>query len=106
MNPRTFSTGALIVALLLLPAAYSDWPQWRGPLFNGSSPSAADLATEWSTEKNVVWKAALPSWSAATPAVWGDVVFVTSAESGLRPSAAVQPRWRSWSRSRGRQPGR
>ncbi len=30
-------------------AAESNWPQWRGPLFNGSSPTATGLATEWTT---------------------------------------------------------
>lgn len=64
-------------------AAEPNWPQWRGPLFNGSSPTATGLATEWTTERNVVWKAALPSWSAATPAVWNDTVFITSAEEGF-----------------------
>lgn len=83
MNPRFYSLGVLLLALSFLPAAQSNWPQWRGPLFNGSNPSATGLASEWSTENNVVWKAALPSWSAATPAVWENVVFVTSAEEGF-----------------------
>ncbi len=76
-----FATG--ICSALLLPAAWANWPQWRGPLFNGSNPSAEGLAVEWTTDENVAWKAALPSWSAATPAVWGDMVFVTSAQEGF-----------------------
>ncbi len=73
----------LVSSALLLSAAESNWPQWRGPLFNGSSPDASGLAVEWSTDRNVAWRAELPSWSAATPAVWGDTVFVTSAEEGF-----------------------
>ncbi len=60
-----------------------DWPQWRGPLFNGSAPYAHDLPTEWSATKNVAWKVALPSWSAATPVIWEGMVFITSAEEGF-----------------------
>lgn len=95
-------TGVLLSSGLL-GAADSNWTQWRGPLFNGSNPSATGLAAEWSTEHNVVWKAALPSWSAATPAVWGEMVFVTSAEAGFANPA--QPYQRGGGRPRGRGPG-
>lgn len=55
-----------------------NWPQWRGADGNGSSDSKG-LPTSWSAEKNIAWKTELPSWSGATPIVWGDRVFVTSA---------------------------
>ncbi|MEJ2110246.1 MAG: PQQ-like beta-propeller repeat protein, partial [Acidobacteriota bacterium] len=61
----------------------ADWPQWRGPNANGSSSTAGDLAVEWDQSQNVLWRTELPSWSAATPAVWGDYIFVTSAEEGF-----------------------
>ncbi len=61
----------------------SNWAQWRGPNHNGANPAAKNLAVEWDTEKNVVWKTALPSWSAATPIIWGDTIFVTSPEEGF-----------------------
>ena len=83
MSSRIYSAGLLAGALLLVSTTEADWPQWRGPHFNGSSTSAAGLATEWATDKNVVWKAALPSWSAATPAVWDNTIFVTSAQVGF-----------------------
>ncbi len=101
MKLPLFLTGALLSGLPLA-AAESNWAQWRGPLFNGSNPSASGLAAEWTTEENVVWKAALPSWSAATPAVWGDIVFVTSAEQGF--DAPQQPYGRGRGRG-GRGPG-
>ena len=85
----------------LLCAADSNWPQWRGPLFNGSSPSASGLAVEWTDEENVLWKAELPSWSAATPAVWEDVVFVTSAQEGF----SALGRYGGRGGGRGRGPG-
>lgn len=65
--------------LLALPlAAQPDWPQWRGPLGNGSAPDA-DPPTEWSETKNVRWKVEVPGHAHATPIVSGDRVFVTTA---------------------------
>ncbi len=63
------------------PESY--WPQWRGPHLDGSSRSAKDLPVEWSPTENVRWQVELPSWSAATPIIWGGTVFVTSAEEGF-----------------------
>ena len=37
---------------------------------------AADPVTEWSAEKNVVWKTPLAKWSNATPVIVGDRLFV------------------------------
>lgn len=66
------------VSLILLSAARADnWPQWRGPSYDGVSKETA-LATEWSETKNIVWKLALPGRSGATPAVWGQRIFVNS----------------------------
>ena len=68
-----------------------NWPQWRGPHLNGTSTTASNLPIRWSQTENVKWRVKLPSWSAATPIIWGDRVFVTSAEEGfleLRPPPA------------------
>lgn len=56
------------------------WPQWRGPTLDGVS-AAKNPPVEWGEKdgKNVLWKVPLPSWSGATPIVWGDRVFVLSA---------------------------
>ncbi len=83
MKFRVLLTSLLFSFVALLPMAESNWPQWRGPLFNGSNPSAAGLATEWTASQNVLWKTVLPSWGAATPAVWENVVFITSAQEGF-----------------------
>jgi outer membrane protein assembly factor BamB len=70
-------------ALLLAGSLQANWPQWRGPNSNGSAPEAHDLAVNWGPTENVLWRTKLPSWSAATPAVWHDRVFVVSAEEGF-----------------------
>ncbi len=70
-----------LVAIAGLAVANDSWPQWRGPSLNGTSTSTG-LPIRWSESENVVWRTKLPSWAAATPIIWGDTVFVTSAEKG------------------------
>jgi outer membrane protein assembly factor BamB len=53
------------------------WPHWRGPSHNGIS-DATNLPTTWSETENIIWKTELPSWSACTPIIWGDQIFITS----------------------------
>lgn len=85
LRPDTMAgmTRLLLTCALLSPAALAsdNWPQWRGPNLDGTS-DATGLPVSWSTTRNVVWRTKLPSWAAATPIIWGDTVFVTSAETG------------------------
>jgi outer membrane protein assembly factor BamB len=73
----------LVVCSLLLiltsPAAAENWPQWRGPHNDGIS-TETNLPTEWSATKNVLWKLKMPGMGGSTPAIWGDRMFLTSAE--------------------------
>lgn len=73
--PRTF---ALAFAFTLAAQA-ENWPQWRGPAFNGSSPETG-LPSTW-TKESAKWATPLPGPSGATPAVWGDTVFVSSPDA-------------------------
>ena len=59
-------------------SAAENWPSWRGPGHNGVSRSA-NPPLEWSEEKNVQWKTAIPGAGNSTPIVWGDKVFVLTA---------------------------
>ena len=66
------------LALLLTTAARAEnWPQWRGPYFNGST-TETELPTQWSKTENVAWVTPLPGYSGATPVVWEESVFVSS----------------------------
>jgi len=65
------------------------WPQWRGPLGTGVSPTATS-PTEWSESKNVRWKVPLLGHGHSTPIVWDRMVFVTLAEP---IGAALPPRY-------------
>jgi outer membrane protein assembly factor BamB len=62
------------------PADHShNWPEWRGPFHDGVSDEKG-LPAEWTADKNVIWKLPLPGIGSATPAVWGDRIFLTSAD--------------------------
>ena len=54
------------------------WGQWRGPAGNGSSDTAKPPVS-WSESTNVHWKTPIPGLGHASPVVWGQKVFVTSA---------------------------
>jgi outer membrane protein assembly factor BamB len=66
----------LIVAACLSPTRGADWKQFRGPGGQGISTETG-LPTEWSAEKNIVWKVKLPGAGASCPVTLGDRVFVT-----------------------------
>src|SRR5689334_15867053 len=61
----------------------ANWPQWRGPNSNGSTATVHDLPVTWSETDNVLWRLKLPNWSAATPIIWEQTIFVTSSEPGF-----------------------
>ncbi len=54
------------------------WPQWRGPLGTGVAPQS-DPPVVWDEETNIRWKIKLPGSGHATPIVWRDRIFVTTA---------------------------
>ena len=70
------------------PARAANWPQWRGPFFDGST-SETGLPETWSRTENVVWAAKMPGPSAATPIVWDDRVFVTAIEPASKVMWAI-----------------
>ncbi|MDP6633495.1 MAG: PQQ-binding-like beta-propeller repeat protein [Phycisphaerae bacterium] len=75
--------GAMFLSVESLIAETSDesvkyWPKWRGPLSTGVAPKG-DPPIEWSENKNIRWKTALPGSGHSTPIVWKDHVFVTAA---------------------------
>src|SRR5262245_27104121 len=63
------------------------WPQWRGPLGTGVAPGA-DPPLSWSETENTRFKVELPGKGHSSPVVWGDRIFVTSAEPVGEPVAA------------------
>lgn len=86
MKKLVLIVGLVFVACSTLQAG--DWPQFRGPNFNGSTDET-NLPTEWSRTENVAWKASLPGDSASTPVVWGDRVFVSTTDTNRKKLKAM-----------------
>src|SRR3954471_20520491 len=63
-----------LVAVASLARA-ENWPQWRGPAFNGSS-TEKNLPDKLD-EKEAAWSIELGGRGASTPIVFGDRVFIT-----------------------------
>jgi outer membrane protein assembly factor BamB len=79
--------GALILSASVSAATDPSWPQWRGPSGQGVSPEK-NLPAEWSVNKNIKWKAAIPGRGHSSPIVWGNRIFLTTAIEGeLVPGA-------------------
>jgi outer membrane protein assembly factor BamB len=72
-----------LTALLLAPLAAlnaNDWPAWRGPAANGSTPTG-DYPARWSAE-DAAWKIALPGKGGSTPIVWQNRIYLTTPADG------------------------
>jgi outer membrane protein assembly factor BamB len=81
---------AMVVLLLTVPLRAQEWPRFRGP--NGSGVSAAKTVPVAFTEKDYNWRVELPGSGHSSPVIWGDRIFVTSADeaSGKRYLVCVR----------------
>lgn len=84
-----------LLLVLAAPALAADhWPHWRGPHADGTAP-AAKPPVKWdgASGQNIRWKAPLTGRGSATPIVWGNSIFVLSAEeTGRVVSEAERPK--------------
>ena len=82
------------ICLLLIGmagAAADNWPQWRGPGSNDVSVEKS-LPEEWSAEKNVKWKTAIPGRGRSSPVVLGDRIFLTTDIEGGKAEGNQPPK--------------
>ncbi len=75
-----YRTCLLFVLTAVSSAQAENWPQWRGPYFNGST-SETGLPSDWSTTENIAWSASLPGAAASTPIVWETRVFLSGVDA-------------------------
>ncbi|MFO0012406.1 MAG: PQQ-binding-like beta-propeller repeat protein [Planctomycetota bacterium] len=76
---RSSLLSLLLAVTCSLPVSADSWPQWRGGRGDGMS-SEKNLPTQWNATRNVKWRCELPGQAGATPVVWKDRIFLTSAE--------------------------
>jgi outer membrane protein assembly factor BamB len=68
--------------LLLSLAVFADdhnWPQFRGPGASGIGAGSPPAEWDGASGRNILWKTPIPGLGHSSPAVWGDLIFVTSA---------------------------
>ena len=58
----------------------TDWPWWRGLHRDGFAEPNQTPPTEWSETKNVAWVVPLPGRGHSSPTVFGDRVFLLTAD--------------------------
>ena len=80
-SPPSDDTGVRMIAVEGEGAKY--WPRWRGPSGQGLVAGSGYPDT-WSATQNVAWKSPVPGQGNSSPIVWGDRVFVTTAQQGGR----------------------
>lgn len=86
--------GGLTVTILLATSGFAacghaaDWPQWRGPNFNGAT-SEANLPAQLDPAKNLDWSVELPGPSAGTPVLLGDKIFLSALDKKSKSLLAV-----------------
>jgi outer membrane protein assembly factor BamB len=68
-----------ITPVMPSPGAERNWPRFRGPSGQGIAVGAAP-PVEWNAAgKNILWRTKVPGHGNSSPIVWGDRVFLTSA---------------------------
>src|SRR5262245_29572132 len=73
--------GPKLAISAVLPAAGAEkqWPRFRGPSGQGLT-GLKSLPVTWSKDSNnILWRAKMPGQGNSTPIVWGDHIFLTSA---------------------------
>lgn len=73
---RCWGAAILLLACSATSGLAGNWPAWRGPEGNGVCREE-NLPLQWSTNRNLRWRVALPDRGNSTPVVWGDSVFLT-----------------------------
>jgi outer membrane protein assembly factor BamB len=68
----------LFTFCILTDVCAQNWPCWRGPNGDGTSPET-NLPVNWDGEKNILWKIETPGMGYSSPIVWNDRLFITSA---------------------------
>jgi outer membrane protein assembly factor BamB len=68
----------LYLFFLSLPLPAQDWPEFRGPTGQGHSDER-NLPLTWSETENVYWKVEIPGKGWSSPAIQGDLIWLTTA---------------------------
>lgn len=62
----------------------TDWPFWRGPSQQGKVPPDSGSDRAWTTLENEVWRVAVPGRGHSSPVVYGNQIFLLTADEGTQ----------------------
>jgi hypothetical protein len=57
-----------------------DWPWWRGPNRDNIAAAGQQPPLHWSETENVLWKVEVPGRGHGSPCLWGDRIFLPTAD--------------------------
>jgi len=87
-SPKHLALSLGWILVSSMAAGATDWPQWRGPFFNGSTDERG-VPASWSEAEGIAWVTPLPGPSGATPVISKGRVFVTSTVKGTPQFVAL-----------------
>ena len=70
------------------PAA-DDWPWWRGPSRDNKARPDQTPPLVWSETENVVWKCDVPGRGHGSPCLWGNRVFLATADDAAQTQSVL-----------------
>jgi outer membrane protein assembly factor BamB len=76
-SARSWFALALLIAFVARSTSAQEWPRFRGP--NGTGESETNIPAQWG-EKDIAWKVALPGFGHGSTVLWGDRIFLMSAD--------------------------
>lgn len=81
-------TSLLYFVLICGFSLASDWPNWRGPRYNGTTDEAG-LPDKLDPEQNLIWSTPLPGQASSIPVIIDGRVFLTSTEKTSKDLLAL-----------------
>ena len=98
-----------VLFLISAPVKGTDWTQWRGPFFNGSTDEQ-QVPESWSQTENLAWVSPLPGPGSATAVISGGRVFISSMVGSSNDFVALcfdaKDGKKLWEKPVGSEPGR
>lgn len=87
-NFRSLSVIFLFFFASVYPGFSQNWPCFRGPNGDGTSPEK-NVPLKWDSVTNVVWKVRVPGSGYSSPVIWGERLFLTTAFADIQEKALL-----------------
>ena len=58
----------------------TDWPNWRGPHWDGIADSTQTPPVQWSADQQIAWKQPIPGRGHGSPTIVGDAIYLPTGD--------------------------